>query len=86
VAERVQLIGVALDGGGLLMVPVRQPDGTWVVLGYDSIGYHDSLDEVRDFAQRMEDDGGVPEDEVALYRLLADVMDGVQRDGADDGS
>lgn len=81
----MQLTGVALDDGGLLMVPVRQPDGTWVVLGYDSIGYHDSIAEVRDFAQRMKDDGGVPDDEVALYRLLADVMDGAQPGGQADG-
>jgi hypothetical protein len=73
---RVSLTGVCLEGGDLLMVPVRQPDGTWIVLGQDSVGYHDTAAEVRDFAQRMDDDGGVPEDEVALYRLLADVMEG----------
>lgn len=79
-AERVQLTGVALGDGDLLMVPVRQSDGTWVVLGYDSIGYHDSVEEVRDFVRRMEADGDVPDEEVALYRLMADVMDVAQRD------
>jgi hypothetical protein len=75
VAERVVLTGVAFTTGGYpndtTMVPIRQPDGTWLVLHPDMTMYYDDIAEARENAAGMKAEGI---EEADAWELLADVM------------
>lgn len=57
------------------MVPLRDPDGTWWVLGVHGCSYYDDSGHVRRFVRQWLDDDAGPIDTVTAYLALADLMD-----------